>query len=95
MKPLSESFTKNGFHHEQIARAGMVAIYRRHKPSIKSEPHFEVIRIQSHNGFEVGGVKLPPSETYPSSTSWGTYGFTYRDKEDAWKRFESLLYPTQ
>lgn len=84
MKPLPTQFRKDGFDHEVIRREGMVALIKKTKTGYSS---FEVIRIQSHDGYEMMGVVVPPAEHMPRSEDWGTHGFTFpgdsRVKADA------------
>jgi hypothetical protein len=87
MKTLATHFKFDGFQHEQVVRRGMFAVYRRTKGSTE---HYETIRIQSHNGYKIAGRDIPASETYPSSSSWGTLGWTYPDEETARAKMSRL-----
>jgi len=89
LKPIPASFAKKGFDHKQIARSGNIAIYERSRIGMKC-PHWEVVKIGHHNGYILAGVEIPPSETYPSSESWGVSGWTYRNLEKAKAKFDSL-----
>lgn len=94
MKILPEKFTKNGFTLTQVVRDGKFAIYERTKAG---REHFEVVIISSHNGFHVTdpetGQKsfIEPAETYPGANQWGTYGWTFLEKEQAWSKFRALV----
>lgn len=57
-----------------------MAIYERFKEG--RVPHYEVIIIQSHDGFSVAGKEVEASEFYPRSEDWGTYGWTYSTLEE-------------
>ncbi len=89
MKILEKNFTYKGFEHSQILREGNIAIYKQKLQSGITEK-FEVIIIESHNGYEIAGQKFPPSEMYPSSTQWGVKGFTLLTYEDALKKMNLL-----
>lgn len=89
MKILEKEFKKKGFNHKQLKRDGELAIYERWKDV--EAPHFEVIKIGSHNGYELGGTYIEPAETYPSDGQWGTAGWTYLALEEAEKKFKYLL----
>ena len=98
MKQLPELFTSKGFTHRMVKRSGDVALFERYKTD-PAKSHFEVVRVQSHNGRTIAGQFLPPAEFYPSTSQWGTHGFTYteghsgsRDKalQDAESRFLQL-----
>ena len=91
MKQLPIQFTKQGFNHEQVRREGDVAIYRRAPASGAYQHHFEVVRIESHNGYTIAGVHCPPSETYPTPEQWGSRGWTYNDAESANAKFSELV----
>lgn len=99
MKTLPENFTTKGFEHRQLKRIGNIAIFERFQ-SKPEKCHYEVIRIQSHNGRTIAGNFIPPAEFYPSTSQWGSNGFTYtegqsgsRDKalKQAEERFSQLL----
>jgi hypothetical protein len=91
LKILEESFTSKGFKFQQIKRHGDVAIYKKKLDDPESDSsHYEVIAIKKHNGYEIAGVKVPPSEMYPSDSQWGDWAFTCTSIEDANKRFDYL-----
>ena len=82
MKKIEKSFVSKGFEFKQVMRDGDMAIYEKHAD--KSEcSSYELIYITSHNGYEIGGAKIPPSEVYPSDSQWGTYGWTYTNLKAA------------
>ncbi len=95
-KTLETDFTKNGFRLRQIRREGDVAIY--HKVALQGNVHpvtydvgFETIVVSRHDGYEIGGVKVEPAETYPSSEQWGQKGWTYKTLLEADNKYETLL----
>jgi len=90
MKKLEKEFESAGFKYKQIHREDMYAIYERQHISSENK-HYEAIRIQSHNGYEIAGNKIPPGECYPTSNSWGTAGFTCINKESAYKRLDKMI----
>lgn len=81
-------FTHDQFTFCQTIRKGNLAIHeqRKHGRIIA----WEVVRIQSHKGYEAWGKKYPPAEYYPSSGQWGTDAFTCQSLEAAMKRMESM-----
>lgn len=83
MKTLPKTFSKNGFDFERIDRRGDLAIFRKHKKSRCVS--YEVVRIQSHDGYAIAGKQIEAGECYPSSESWGTHGFTVASYEAALK----------
>jgi hypothetical protein len=90
MKKLDKDFESAGFKYKQIHRENMYAIYERHHNTSEIK-HFEVIKIQSHNGLEIAGNKIPPSEYYPSSNSWGRHGYTCVNKQQAYNRIDRMM----
>jgi hypothetical protein len=89
MKTLPTQFIKSGFRFEQVKRIGNHAIYRKqHK--FETVQTFEVIRIKSHNGYEIAGNHIEAAECYPSNEEWGVGGWTYLNLEKAEERFNSL-----
>lgn len=91
MKKIEKQFTQKGFVFKQFHREQDYAIYERWNEAFTDRKHYEVIKIQSHNGYAIGGQSYPPSEFYPSSNSWGMHGFTCLSKENAYKRLEKLI----
>lgn len=90
MKKLDKEFESAGYKYKQIHREDMYAIYERQHFSSEKK-HYEAIRIQSHNGYEIAGNKIPPAECYPTSNSWGSNGFTCLNKESAYKRLDRMI----
>jgi hypothetical protein len=90
MKKLNKEFESAGFKYKQIHREGDYAIYER-KYIDSIHKHYEAIKIQSHNGMEIAGKKLPPSEFYPSSNSWGRNGYTCLTKQHAYTRLDTMM----
>jgi len=91
MKKIDTEFESAGFKYKQIHRENMYAIYERCYSNNINKKHYEVIRIQSHNGIEIAGNKIAPSEFYPSSNSWGVNGFTCTTRENAYKRYDRMV----
>jgi hypothetical protein len=91
MKKLDKEFESCGFKYKQIHRENIYAIYERSYSNNSNNKHYEVIRIQSHNGIEIAGNKIAPSEFYPSSKTWGLHGFTCLNKADAYKRLDRMI----
>ncbi len=87
-KPLKTSFTKNSFNFIQIKRVGDKAIFSKQKEG--GGISYEVIMVQRHLDYQIAGVTIEAAETYPSSESWGVYGFTYVTLAEAEKKFKKL-----
>jgi hypothetical protein len=90
MKKLEKQFTSKGFEFNQVLRKGNMAIYEKGRAE-SSNKSYELIYIKSHNGYEIAGNKIPPSEIYPSDSSWGTYGWTYITFDEAKSKFDEKL----
>ena len=85
MNLIPSAFTKRGFSHREIERRGDWRIYERKG---HGKAHFEVVKITSHNGYTVAGVHIPSSEVYPSSSTWGIYGFTIPTLQSALQKLD-------
>jgi hypothetical protein len=91
MKKLDKEFESGGFKYKQTHREDMFAIYERKYINSTKDSHYESIKIQSHNGMEIAGNKIPPSEYYPSSNSWGRHGYTCITKKEAYIRLDRMM----
>ena len=89
MKTLPKQFNKKGFTYKQIKRVGDKAIFEQSKKD-QSDRTYEVVKINRHNGYELGGQKIPPGEAYPSTSQWGTAGWTYRSLQEAEAKFKKI-----
>ena len=89
IKQLPNQFRKEGFDFKILLREGNVAMLRKTKPGFSFES-YEVVRIQSHNGYTIDGVEIEPAESIPNSTQWGRKGWTYSDIELATRKFDKL-----
>jgi hypothetical protein len=88
-KPLRMSFRSKGFDYRQTERIGDVAMFEQTKPGL-SRTWFEVVMVRRHDGYTIGDAKVEPSETMPSASQWGKFGWTYRDLKEARSRFDEL-----
>ena len=89
MRKISKTFKQKGFNFTQLKRDGDFAIF---KKSLSNSNHtsYEVVIISRHNGYELGGQYIEPAETYPSSSQWGTKGWTCTSAKEAETKFTSL-----
>jgi len=90
MKILPQQFKKTGFQFTQVKRDGLIALFSKRKPQ-HSKDNFEVVMIQQHGEYFIGGVTIPAREALPSSNSWGRDGFTYTTLDAAQKKFDQLM----
>ena len=91
IRPIEIEFSQKGWHLQQVRRVGDIAIYRRSKDG--AAKHYEVVRIKSHNGFQIPGTdeRSAPAEFYPSESSWGRDGFTLHSIISANDKLQSLI----
>lgn len=82
-------FTAGGYAFRQIDRQGNVACYEKTKPGVTG---FEVaiIRRCKARTWPDGRV-TPAHESMPSSEQWGRFGWTYTDRESAFRRVGKLV----
>ena len=90
-KLLPIRFRRDGFNYRQIARQGDAAIYEQSwsgcsNPSVC----YEVIRIRSRDGFQIGARFVEPAEIYPKAEAWGVDGFTLTDKDAAFAKLREI-----
>ncbi len=76
-KPLPESLKRQGYLYQRVERSGDWAIYQQIRKHDSKVVAFELVRVGRHNGFSIAGLTFPPAETYPSSSMWGSHGWTY------------------
>lgn len=95
MKIIETNFIDKHFSFKQIAREGDFAVYERQQIPYMGHNsdtvHWEVIKIQKHNGYSFVGKTWPPSEFYPRNADWGLYGFTCQTKERAYKKLDEMV----
>lgn len=89
-RPLKTAFRSKGFDYRQIERKGDVALFAQTKPGLL-HTWYEVVVVQRHDEYEIGGAKVEAAETMPSTSQWGRLGWTYRDEKSAKVRFDELV----
>jgi len=89
MKKLDKKFNKKGFTYTEIIREKNKAIYKQSKTG-QSHTSYEVVKIGSHNGYELNGSKIVAAETYPSTSLWGVQGWTFQNLDEAKKKFKKI-----
>jgi len=94
-KQLGTVVKRQGFLYRQRLRDGNWAIYEQLRKGTEKLMGFELIRIGRHNGFKriIDGVELnfPPAETYPTSSMWGSRGWTLPDYDSALRRMKEKM----
>lgn len=92
IKKLETTFSKLGFNFRQIKRTDNVAIFEKTKEGVSGEiVSFEVAVIRAHEGYEIAGNTVEPSEFMPRNEDWGTFGWSYTKEEDAHKKFGEVV----
>jgi hypothetical protein len=89
MKKLDKKFNKKGFTYTEIVREKNKAIYKQSKTG-QTNVSYEVVKIGSHNGYELNGSKIAAAETYPSTSLWGVQGWTFQNLDEAKKKFKKI-----
>jgi len=88
-KKLEKEFRCYGFDMKEVWRKGDFAIYQQSK-SGSNKIWFEAVQITKHEGYEIAGNKIPPSEVYPSNEKWGKLAFTCGSVEEAHKKIDLM-----
>lgn len=89
MKILPKNIEHKGFKLKQIKREGDKAIYEQTRDGCISK-RYEVVRINRHNGYSLGGQHIAPAETYPGASQWGVNGWTCLDLKSAESKYKKL-----
>lgn len=86
MKLLPTEMTNHGYAMKQIKRTDKVAMYSKCGG-------YEVVLVQSHNGYEIKGIKIDPAEYLPKDEDFGTKGWYFagpKGREMAEKKWKEL-----
>jgi len=95
MTPVETTFTDRSYRYTQLKRQGDIAIYQQQHKAHAAVIRYEVVRIRPRPATTLpSGVLLPEREAYPSSSAWGTDGWTFYKLADA-EAFAATLRPTQ
>jgi hypothetical protein len=95
MKTIQEEFTKNSFRFNLVKRIGNTAIFKKTALAgmLRKKDYdagYEVVEITEHGPYTMAGIDFEAGQSYPSSESFGTTGFTCTSLEAAEKRFKLL-----
>lgn len=88
MKKIKKCFERAGFLHKQLIRVGDVAIFERSPLYNKDNIHYEIVRINRHNGYKAGKNYIRAAETYPGGSLWGMQGWTCTTLDAAEHKFK-------
>lgn len=75
----------------QIKRVGDIAIYERTVAKSGRPDGYEVIKISRHEGYELGGQKIEPAETYPGASQFGKSAWSTNTLQRAEQIFAEKL----
>ena len=89
MKKLNETFRKSGYDYKLIERVSNVAIYSQSDEGQIIAYEVGVIKEQKEG--RIGDAIIEAGEKWPSSETWGLYGFTFRSLDKAREKMEELL----
>jgi hypothetical protein len=90
-KPLPTRFRRDGFDYRQIYREGDFAIYQQTWNRNEDSAALELIRLRRREGFQIGGRFVESAEVYPRSEAWGMDGFTFTDKDAAFRKLRGIV----
>jgi len=88
-KVIPLEFRKKGFNYKQVKRDGMKAIYHQSREG-SGISNYEVVKLGRHDGYNMGGSYIEPSETYPGSSLWGIMAWTCQSLDKAKERYDAL-----
>lgn len=91
MKPMPPTFSKNGFHYEQLLRDGQFAIYKQRLRPGAGCLAFEVIKIRQKEESMMFGKTVEAHEVGPSNEDFGQFGWSYPTLERAKAKFHELV----
>jgi hypothetical protein len=91
MKTLPETFRRDDFDFEQLAREGMVVLFRKSKPEFANISYEVVVLHESADHLGPRGNLILAAECMPQNEKWGQEGWSYRDEDDAWAKFRGLV----
>lgn len=90
-KQLPESYTKNGFRYDLVARTERVAMYGQNDAFNDRFIAYEVCRVLRHDGRTIAGNYVPPAEFLPSSEQWGQQAWTLTDERAAYAKYTEQI----
>lgn len=89
MKQLEIEFTKSEWHHQQVYRDGLFAIYKRWKGE-GSSVHFEAIRIKENPAGIRFNKEFEAAESYPGENMFGRTAFSCPTYDRAMERLKEM-----
>ena len=91
MKTLPTAFRNDDFDFEQLAREGTVVLLRKSKAGFANISYEVVVIHESKDHLGPRGNLILAAECMPQNEKWGEQGWSYRDKDDAWRKFRGLI----
>ena len=90
MKPLGNSFSKNGFHYELVIRRGDIAIYKQRLRPGAGCLAYEVFKVKMVKECTIVGKLVEAHEAAPGNEEFGRLGWSYPDLERARNKMKEL-----
>lgn len=91
MKPLPNTYSKNGFHYELVVRDGPYAIFKQRLRPGAGCLAYEVIKIKCLKEAVMFGRTIEAHEVGPSNEDFGKSGWTYPTLARAKEKFRQLI----
>ena len=76
MKPIPQTFSKNGYRYELECRSAHACVYRQIHRTGRLVA-YEVMIIRQECGFTIRDRQFGDYEKLPSNEDWGSYGWTF------------------
>lgn len=90
MKPLGNTFSKNGFHYQLVTRHDDIAIFRQSREPNSKCFAYEVFFVKKAKECAIAGKVIEAHEAVPGNEEWGVKGWTFSTLEEARQRMRKL-----
>ena len=96
MKPLSDTFRKNGFNYVRIMREGNIALYAQRLKDGPIEKDakclaYEVFKVKQNPDYIMAGTLIPAHESAPGNEEFGRLGWSFNTLERAKAKFNEMV----
>jgi len=90
IEKLPLTFRKSGYDYNQVLRSENKALYT--QSDGKHLIAYEVVKIRrvQDKYVEFWGKTIPAHEQYPGTGEWGLFGWTYKEYDNALKKYNLL-----
>ena len=90
MRTIEPIQSVGGYTLTLLHRPGDIAVFDKRKLGHTRAHSFEVVRIRRHDGFNISGRVIPPSEYLPRAEEFGVHGFDCLTLDDACRRAAAM-----